>query len=126
MIYDEFKEGLANNILHSDSYFIRHSDPDVAKMAADIMSLKHEVSPNWSNQNVRITTEVDKLDVAVMNCIYSYKNTKVVLQMQAIQNEIDVLEEEGQYEEVMLLLAKQKQLEQVKILFSNKLGRIII
>ena len=126
LIYDEFKEGLANNILHSDSYFIRHSDPDVAKMAADIMSLKHEVSPNWSNQNVRITTEVDKLDVAVMNCIYSYKNTKVVLQMQAIQNEIDVLEEEGQYEEVMLLLAKQKQLEQVKILFSNKLGRIII
>lgn len=126
LIYNEFKEGLANNILHSDSYFIRHDNPDVAKMTADIMSLKHEVSPNWSNQNVRIATEVDKLDTAVMNCIYSYKNTKVVLQMQAIQNEIDVLEEEGQYEEVMLLLAKQKQLEQVKILFSNKLGRIII
>jgi len=125
-IYNEFKVGIENNILHTDSYFIRHGDTEVAKVASDIMSVKHEISPNWSSQNVRIASEVDKLDVAVMNCIYSYKNTKIVLELKAIQDKIDALNPDEEYEEIILLLASQKKLEQAKILFSNKLGRIII
>ena len=126
LIYDEFKEGLENNILHENTYFIRHENHAVARACSDIMSVKHEASPNWSTQKVRINSEVDKLETAVMNCIYSYKNTKIVVAIKDIQDEIERLDHEAQYDEMMMLLAKQKQLEQVKILFSNHLGRIII
>jgi len=126
LIYDEFREGLKENILHSDTYFLRHTDSEVARIASDIMSVKYEASPNWSKVKVRIVTEVDKLEAAVMNCIYSYKNTKVVVQMNAIHDEISMLDQDEQFDEVLILMAKQKQLEQVKIMFSNKLGRIII
>lgn len=126
LIFDEFKEGLKENILHSDTYFLRHTNSEVARISSDIMSVKYEASPNWSKVKVRIATEVDKLEAAVMNCIYSYKNTKVVVQMNKIQEEIAMLDQHEQFEEVMLLMAQQKRLEQVKIMFSNKLGRIII
>ena len=126
LIYEEFREGLKENILHSDTYFLRHTNSEVARIASDIMSVKYEASPNWSKVKVRIATEVDKLEAAVMNCIYSYKNTKVVVQMNKIQEEISMLDQHEQFEEVMMLMAQLKKLEQVKIMFSNKLGRIII
>lgn len=125
LIYEEMRDGVENGVLHEDSYFLRHSNPEIAKAAADIMSDKHEISPNWSEQNVRINHEVDKLHQAVMSCIYSYKNTKIILAMKKIQDEIDRLDD-SQFDEIMTLMARQRQLEQVKILFASKLGRIII
>lgn len=125
LIYEEMRDGVENGVLHEDSYFLRHSNPEIAKAAADIMSDKHEISPNWSEQNVRINHEVDKLHQAVMSCIYSYKNTKIILAMKKIQDEIESLDD-SQFDEIMTLMARQRQLEQVKILFASKLGRIII
>lgn len=125
LIYEEMRDGVENGVLHEDSYFLRHSNPEIAKAAADIMSDKHEISPNWSEQNVRINHEVDKLHQAVMSCLYSYKNTKIMLAMKKIQDEIDQLDDDH-FDEIMTLMARQKQLEQVKILFASKLGRIII
>jgi DNA primase len=126
LIYEEMRDGVENGIMHEDSYFLRHSNPEIAKVAADIMSDKHEISPNWLEQNVRINKEVDKLTQAVMGCLYSYKNTKIILEMKKIQEEIERLDQENQFEEIMVLLAKQKLLEQVKVQFAAKLGRIII
>lgn len=125
LIYEEMRDGVENGVLHEDSYFLRHHNPEIAKTAADIMSDKHEISPNWSEQNVRINKEVDKLHQAVMSCIYSYKNTKIILEMKKIQDEIERLNDE-EFDEIMTLMARQKQLEQVKVLFASKLGRIII
>ncbi|MBK6527511.1 MAG: DNA primase [Crocinitomicaceae bacterium] len=125
LIYEEMRDGVENGVMHEDSYFLRHSNPEIAKAAADIMSDKHEISPNWSEQNVRINHEVDKLHQAVMSCLYSYKNTKIMLAMKKIQDEIDQLDDDH-FDEIMTLMARQRQLEQVKILFASKLGRIII
>ena len=125
LIYEEMRDGVENGVMHEDSYFLRHSNPEIAKAAADIMSDKHEISPNWSEQNVRINHEVDKLHQAVMSCLYSYKNTKIILAMKKIQDEIESLDDDH-FDEIMTLMARQRQLEQVKILFASKLGRIII
>ena len=41
----EFREGLKENILHSDTYFLRHTNSEVARISSDIMSVKYEASP---------------------------------------------------------------------------------
>ena len=123
LIYEEMRDGVENGVLHEDSYFLRHSNPEIARVAADIMSDKHEVSPNWLEQGVHINREVDKLGQAVLSCIYSYKNTKIKLEMKKIQDEIESLDADAQFEDVMILMARQKQLEQVKVIFASKLGR---
>jgi len=126
LIYDEFKEGVEKNILHGVSYFIRHSNSEIAKISSNMMAEKYEPSPNWSKFNVRIPTEVDKLDNAVLSAIYSYKNAKVRLHIKLIQDEMDRLNLENKEDEYDKLLLMQRKLDEVKSALSNKLGRIII
>jgi DNA primase len=130
LIYDEFKEGLAKDILHENTYFIRHENPAIAQVCSDIMSVKYEASPNWSSQKVRITTEVDKLETAVMNCIYSYKATKVVVELKELDQRLEMLRREDSdidMDEVRILMGRQIKLSLVKkTLAGMKLGRIII
>ena len=131
MIYQEIKEGVKNNTLFSESHFIRHPDSEISKTAADILSNRYEVSPNWKSDKVkvRINTEVDKINRAVIESIYSYKNAIITVQRDQIQKELNALNEvnsEESEEEILLLLAKQRELDRAKLLLTNKLGRTII
>jgi DNA primase len=129
-IYDEFKEGLERKELLEESYFLRHQDPDVAKTAVDIVSNRHEISPNWIEKKVYTTTELEKLELAVKQAIYSYKTAKIRRDKDEVQKEINRLnssDPEGNMDEIMTLLAKQKKLDQVIGVLSNNdsLGRVI-
>lgn len=126
LIYEELRDNYEQGVLLEVTHFLRHQNAEIARTAADILSDKHEVSPNWSEQQVRINREVDKLEQAVTSCLFSYKNTKVILELKKIQNEIEKLDPENQFEDIAILLAQQKKLEQVKLVFASKLGRIII
>lgn len=131
LIYQEVKEGVKNSTLYSEGHFVRHPNPEVATAAADILSSRYEVSPNWKSDKikVRINTEVDKINRAVVESIYSYKNAIISVQREQIQKELNALNEinsEESDEEVLLLLAKQRELDRAKLLITDKLGRTII
>ncbi|MBN4071149.1 DNA primase [Crocinitomix catalasitica] len=131
LMYEEIKEGLGNNTLFSETHFARHENHEVAKVAADILSNRYETSPNWNSEkvNVRINSEVDKLNRAVMDAIYSYKNALISQQRENLQKEINTLNEDEtqeSYDEIMMLLAQQKELDRAKLLLTDKLGRTII
>lgn len=130
IIYDEFKSGLSENVLYGESHFVTHQNHEVAKIAANIIGNRHEASPNWwVEKKVKIESESDKLDRAVIEAIYSYKNARVAKEIEMLQKDIRALSEvdsDESHEEIMMLLAKQKKLDRVKLLISEKLGRIII
>ncbi|MCG8573537.1 MAG: DNA primase [Flavobacteriales bacterium] len=131
LIFEEFREGYHNDTLYAETHFTRHQNQEIAKVAADIISNRYEVSPNWKSEKikVRISTEVDKLDRAVMESIYSYKNARITKQRMEIQqkiNELNKVDTPESHEEIILLLTQQKKLDKVKLLISDKLGRIII
>lgn len=126
LIYEEMRDAIEQGTFLEASYFLRHENVQISSVTADILSDQYEVSPNWSLKNVRINREVDKLYQAVMSSIYSFKNTKVVQEINKIQHEIETLSEDEQFDEIILLMNRQKDLERVKINFAEKLGRIII
>lgn len=126
IIYDEFRSSLYEDTLLEASYFTRHPNAEVAKLTADIIAAQYEISPNWSEQQVRVSREHDKLGQAVTSAIYSLKNTIVCLEIRKIQDELDRLDFEAETDNMLTLLDQQRKLEQVKIFLSSKLGRIII
>lgn len=131
LIYNEFKEGLGQEVrtLYKSERFIHHQNQEIAKISADIISTKYEISPNWSVQKVRINTELDKLDRAVIESIYAFKQAKIICDLKEIQqkiNDINELETPESINEIMLLLGEHQKLDAVKILLSDKLGRTII
>ena len=129
IIYKEYLDGLKQGILYKSDHFINHENPQVSAKAVDVITNKYEVSANWQVQKVRIATEVDKLDRAVMESVYSYKCLKVRKQIEEIQVKISSLNELGtpeSIEEIMQLLVQHNKLDKVKLVFSEKLGRTII
>jgi DNA primase len=129
-IYDEFKEGLERNELLQDTYFLRHQDQEIAKAAVDIISNRYEISPNWVVKKVYTTSEIEKLELAVKQSIYSYKTAKIRKEKSEIQKEIERLNKEdveANIDEIMTLLAQQKKLDMVigKLTNNDSLGRVI-
>lgn len=125
LIYQEYKDGLDDNTFYNQQHFTRHENSEITQIAIDILASQHELSPEWNKQNVRIKTEIDNLDRAVLESVYAYKVAKIKYDIKKIQHKIQNLNDD-QFEDIVALLAEQNILEKVKMAFSEKLGRTII
>lgn len=128
-IIDEFQEGIDNNIIYKAEHFVNHENMEISTTSANLLATKYELSGNWQTKNVRINSEVDKLDRAVLESIYSYKSAFVRQQIADIQAKINALNDDQDpesIEEILSLLKQQKELDKVKLVLSDKLGRTII
>ncbi len=123
LIYSEYIKGLDESKFYEQQDFVRHENPEISSMAVDVLSEKHELSPQWVTQKVKIKREIDNLDRAVMEAIYSYKSAKVIYEISQIQEEMN---HSDQHEKLIDLINRQKKLDKVKMVLSAKLGRRII
>jgi DNA primase len=126
-IYNFISEGLSNNILYQSTYFIKNEDPEIVKFISDIESKEYEISHNWlKNYNIDTPTEVEKLKTAVYNAIYSFKTRKIIDRIYEIQNQIKEISVTDEHSVLEDLISEQIVLEQIKMKFSNQLGRTIL
>ncbi|MEO9532290.1 MAG: DNA primase [Crocinitomicaceae bacterium] len=129
-IYNFFREGLEKGEMYGEKYFIQHEDLAISSKVADIISNRHEISPRWTEQKVYTTTELENLELAVKQCVYSFKTAKLRNEKDEIQAEIEELNKvdtDESFQEIMVLLARQKKLDHVIGLLTNNesLGRVI-
>jgi DNA primase len=124
-IYDVFIKGLNDNQLFQSSYFKRLEDQEIVRFVSDIESNDHELSAGWfSNYSIITRSESDRLEEAIMNSIYGFKAAKIEQRINEIREKLH--EPELPEEEMMSLLAEQMAFERVKLVFAEKLGRIIL
>lgn len=125
-VFEEFDNGLKESILYKSSHFLRHQNPEIAKLVAEIETSPYELSLAWFNEHkIDTNEEVHKLDQAVMGTLYSFKLSRIQQRINEIRDELSIGEELGS-EKIMDLLSEQMALEKVKFAFTNKLGRIIV
>ena len=125
-IYRLFREGLSENTLLKTSYFKHLEDQEIVRYVTDIESSDHELSAQWINKyNIHTRSESDKLNVAVMNAVYSFKAAKIEQRIDEIRVKLSA-EEELEFDAMQDLIAEQILLEKIKLAFSAKLGRIIL
>jgi len=124
-------DGLTDNILYKSSFFLRHEDQEIVMFVSEIESEEHELSPQWlSKHQIETNTELDKLNVAIMGAIYSFKAGKIkkrILEIAKELVEIDKNINNPYFDEEKFtdLLSEQIALTKVDIMLSEKLGRII-
>lgn len=128
-IFKEISDGLKNNELLGENYFLRHEDQSISSKAVDIVSNRYEISPNWTAKKVYTTLESEKLELAIKQAIYSFKSAKLRHEKDIIQSKIAELDasNEDQYVEIVGLMKEQRKLDQVINALSNNdtLGRVI-
>jgi DNA primase len=125
-IYALFVEGLLNNELYTASFLKRQEDQEIVHFVSDIESNDHELSAKWfTNYNITTRTEGDRINETAMNAIYAFKSSKIEQKITEIRKKLQHADELSDVE-LMDLLAEQMAYEKVKILFADKLGRIIL
>jgi DNA primase len=125
-IYQLLAEGLSQNELYSTSYLKRLEDQEIVGFVSDIESRDLELSAQWLNKyNIVTRSESDRLQELVLNTIYSFKAAKIEERITEIRKELENASELEE-SELMGLLAEQMAFERIKIVLSEKLGRIIL
>ena len=120
-------DGLAENTLYKSSFFLRHEDQEIVKFVSEIESEEHEISPKWLiEKKIETSTELDKLQQAIMGSIYSFKAGKIDQRINEIYQLLKEVDKNMDDQKLMDLLSEQIALEKVKKMISEKLGRIIL
>ena len=111
--------------MFQSSYFKRLEDQEIVRFVSDIESNDHELSAGWfSHYSIITRSESDRLEEAIMNSIYGFKAAKIEQRINEIR--VKLQEPNLSDEEMMGLLAEQMAFERVKLVFAEKLGRIIL
>ena len=120
-------DGLSENTLYKSSFFLRHEDQEIVKFVSEIESEEHEISPKWLiEKKIETSTELDKLQQAIMGSIYSFKAGKIDQRINEIYQLLKEVDKNMDDQKLMDLLSEQMALEKVKKMISEKLGRIIL
>lgn len=124
-IYTIISEGLENKTLYKSSFWLKHANQDIVKLASEIETEEYEISPQWlSKYNVDTNREGDQIKKPVMSAIYSFKANCIQQRIDEIRVELEHLTDDE--ERLMDLLSEQIVLDKVKSSFSAQLGRTII
>ena len=122
-IFDFYAQKLDNEALPSHQDFINHSDQEISKLAIDIFSIRHDLSPGWEDHKIKTTTEEMQLSLAVIRVLYAFQLSKLTALIFKNQEQ---LKTEKDAEKQIELLQEQVNLQQIKMQIAAKLGRIIL
>jgi len=125
MIFDEFVNGLKEDVLLSTSYFKKLENQKVVSFVSNLESNEVELSYNWIQKfNIYTKMESDDLYKSVMNSVYNFKYHKVDELIAKIK--IEIKQRANNDDELLSLLSEQMSYERIKKILSERLGRIIL
>ncbi len=126
-IHQTVKEKLDEKIFLKSSAFTRMNEQEIVRFVTEVEMDHQEISHNWATKhNIFTKSEKDKIYQAVMGSIYAFKSAKIEQQIRKIQQELKENEQELPTEVIIDMLSEQQILENIKMAFSDKLGRIIL
>ncbi len=122
-IYEEILRNIKNDTFKIESqYFTSHQDPQIAKLAIELLSRQHELSENWKKNRIYVNSEEQVLKQTVISSLLALKAKKITRMLNDVQEKIKNAVSTG---EQFQLLKEHQQLKEILITINKKLGRII-
>lgn len=122
---DEATERCKNEGFVAQRYFLAHPDPNISRLAANLISDKYQLS-KYHTRYREIEQEEDKLDQLVPRDIYAFKDAYILHQFKEIQNKIKDMQANKNLDEAMELLKQLTRLNEIKSVLSKELGERIV
>jgi DNA primase len=125
-IFSEFRFHIEHGLITGEKQFVKHDDPEISKLSANLLSEPHQLSRIWKDKQTFVETEEMKLKEIVGDAVLKFKSDKII----KIQKEIKIRLEEAQkandMELVQQLMKRYANLSVVLGLISRKLGNRIL
>ena len=106
-------------------YFLAHPDPNVSRLAANLISEKYQLNKYHSKYR-ELEQEQDKLDQLVTREIYAMKDAYILRQIKETQLGIKEAHAQGNEEKVFELMKQLTRLNEIKNVLSKELGERIV
>jgi DNA primase len=126
-IFEEFRFATAQGTFIGEMHFVKHPDPVISKLAADLLSEPHSLSKIYETKQTYVETEDMKLKDVVPDVILVFKARKIKSSLADIMERIKSAQEEGNTDKALELIKKNQALSSALKMISRKLGdRIVI
>jgi len=125
-IFNEFRFHEEHGLITGDKQFVKHEDPQISSLSADLLADSHELSKIWTEKHTFVETEEMKLKHIVGDAVLKFKSDKI----KKIRKEImDQLEEAVRANDTERILSLQKRYSALSVALgaiSRKLGNRIL
>jgi DNA primase len=122
-IFDIFAKHRESETTPKESEFTNHPDPEVSKLAINLLATNYSLSPNWEKKHrISVKEEEDILKESVLESISCFKLRQIEKMMGKAQEELKASTSD---EEIMRLLEDYQKLKAKHVLFARELSRIV-
>lgn len=122
---DEAAEHCHEEGFIANRYFLAHPDPNVSRLAANLISDKYQLS-KYHTKYRELEQEEDKLDSLIPREIYSLKDAYILYKIKEIQSKIKEAQNKGDMEQILDLMKQNTRLNEIKNVLCKELGERIV
>lgn len=121
IIFSIFDKALDEDDIPDEHYFVSHEDTRIAELAANLLSTPYKLD-NWSEKEINVKVEEDVLQKSVVTSLLRFKDMIIDDKRNDLIKE---LMETHDVDDQMILLAKKKRLDDLRIKINRELGIVI-
>ncbi len=125
-IFAEFRFHVEHGLIAGDKQFVKHEDPEISSLSADLLSDSHELSRIWKDKQTFVETEEMKLKEIVGDAVLKFKSDKIMIKRKEIMILLEEAVKANDTEKVLLLQKRYATLSAVLGIISRKLGNRIL
>lgn len=125
-IFAEFRFHVEHGIFPGDKQFVKHEDPEISRLSADLLSDSHELSKIWKNKQTYVETEEMKLKEIIPDAVLKFKGDKIKVLLKDVMTQLEEAVKANDMERVHSLQMKDQNLKVALRMISRKLGNRIL
>jgi DNA primase len=125
-IFADIRFHVEHGLVTGDKQFVKHEDPEISSLSADLLSDSHELSRIWQEKQSYVETEEMKLKEIVSDVVLKFKSDKIIIKRKEIMHLLEEAVKTNDTEKVLLLQKRFAALSTALGMISRKLGDRIL
>lgn len=125
-IFSDFSFHTQQGLITGDRQFVKHEDPEISSLSADLLVDSYELSKIWKTQHSNIETEDMKLKDLVGDSVLKFKSDKIKIIRKELLEMLGEAVKENDIEKILYLQKKYSAFSTALREISEKLGGRIL
>ncbi len=125
-IFEEFRFNSEQGLMPGEKQFVKHEDPEISRLSADLLADSHELSRIWRDKQTYVETEEMKLKEIVSDAVLKFKSDKIKAKRKEIMEMLEEAVKTKDAEQIISLQRRYAALSSALKMISSKLGNRIL